>query len=221
MNRLQGGGALCLIAAGLVFFVAEAVTAAAWSTPPYSYAANHISDLGATVCGPHNVRQVCSPLHGVMNAAFILEGVLFLFGALALTAAQRSAPAIPYLALVALHAVGGTLVGLVPETVPPPLGSLHALGALLAIVAGNLAILVGGNTLLRPQLPAWLPPTSLGLGALGLVSFVLFVVVGRLRPEVALSIGGLIERLSAYPINGWELLVGGTLLRRLRSPRPA
>ncbi len=42
--------ALILIAAVLEYVVTEAITAAAWKPPVYSYASNWISDLGAADC---------------------------------------------------------------------------------------------------------------------------------------------------------------------------
>ena len=47
--RQRTAGAV-LIAAGLVFFLAEFIAAAAWTDPPYSYTYHYISNLG--VRGP-------------------------------------------------------------------------------------------------------------------------------------------------------------------------
>ena len=57
------------------FFVAEQIARLGW-TLPYSFARNYISDLGATVC----TSLVCSPRHALMNASFVLQGLLIAGG---------------------------------------------------------------------------------------------------------------------------------------------
>ena len=48
-RRLRASGA-ALVAAPMIFFLAEFTAAAAWTQPPYSYTYNYISNLG--VRGP-------------------------------------------------------------------------------------------------------------------------------------------------------------------------
>ena len=58
------------------YFVAEAAVIAAWSGPePYSRTTGFISDLGAVSCGIYEDRAVCSPLHLLMNASFVVQGL--------------------------------------------------------------------------------------------------------------------------------------------------
>src|SRR6266540_3927025 len=69
----------------LVYFAAQPVVAAAWD-PPYSVAANTISDLGNTSCGVFDrpdgtSAYVCSPRHTLMNATFVVTGLLTTAGA--------------------------------------------------------------------------------------------------------------------------------------------
>jgi membrane protease YdiL (CAAX protease family) len=63
----------------VLFFIGQAVAQAAVATP-FSLIDNNISDLGATTCGPLTIgdyrAEVCSPWHPVMNATFVLSGVL-------------------------------------------------------------------------------------------------------------------------------------------------
>ncbi len=51
------------------YLLAEVFTAAAWSTP-YSFAQDSISSLGVTTCEVGS----CSPMHDVMNSAFVALG---------------------------------------------------------------------------------------------------------------------------------------------------
>ena len=70
----------------LQYFVAEAASIYGWRGS-YSLSRNYISDLGAVGCdiraggliGP--TELLCSPLHGLMNASFLLQGLLISCGA--------------------------------------------------------------------------------------------------------------------------------------------
>ena len=62
-----------------VYLLAEVFTAMAWKKP-YSFRADTISDLGVTTCS----ATMCSPMHLVMNAAFVILGVATIVGAILL-----------------------------------------------------------------------------------------------------------------------------------------
>src|ERR1039457_4552642 len=141
-------GGACWAVGVIQYAVAQIVAAAAW-TRPYSLKNDYISDLGNTACGmfhvPHGTSYyVCSPSHAVMNASFIIFGVLTIAGALLL---QRIWPAgrLARWALIlwVLSGVGKIVVGIVPEN--PHIG-LHLIGALnvpvesVAILLLSLAI---------------------------------------------------------------------------------
>ena len=68
-------GGLCWLLS-LEFFVGQAVAQAAWTGAPYTLVNNEVSDLGITVCETVKGQYLCSPLHTLMNASFILAGVL-------------------------------------------------------------------------------------------------------------------------------------------------
>ena len=81
-------GGACWAVGAVQYAAAQVVAAGAW-TRPYSLKNNYISDLGNTACGmfhvPHGTPYyVCSPSHAVMNASFIIFGVLTITGALLL-----------------------------------------------------------------------------------------------------------------------------------------
>ena len=86
------------------YFVAEAAVIEAWAGPePYSRATGFISDLGAISCGIYEDRAVCSPLHLLMNASFVVQGLALILGAVFLHIAQvdNSAFVNPHKAFVA------------------------------------------------------------------------------------------------------------------------
>ena len=58
------------------YFAAEAIAIAGWRGA-YSFHDNHISGLGAFAC----IGSGCWPLHAMMNASFVLQGVLISAGA--------------------------------------------------------------------------------------------------------------------------------------------
>jgi hypothetical membrane protein len=168
------GAAIAWVTGGLTYLIVEAVAAAAFR-PHYSYAHNLISDLGVT--------------SWLMNTAFCVQGTLFLVGAILSVRAFEARKATLFVTFAAENAVGNIVIAMFH------LGSaVHALGAVLAIVGGNVAILAGSFV----GWPAWYRRVSVGLAALGLVSFTMFVV--RIPPP------GVWERGSVYSIIAWQLL---------------
>ncbi|MGA9494124.1 MAG: DUF998 domain-containing protein [Mycobacterium sp.] len=173
------GLSIAWIAGPLTYLILEAVAAAAF--PHYSYAHNLISDLGI---------PEASPRSAVMNIAFCIQGTLFLVGALFLSRARL------FLTFATENAFGNILIAIFHSGVP-----LHAVGAVLAIVGGNAAILAGS----RVGGPFYWK-VSIALGLFGLVSFVVFALVRT----------GVWERCSVYSILTWQLLIAvGVLWSRL------
>jgi hypothetical membrane protein len=130
----------------LEFFGGQGVAQAAWRTP-YSLLTNSISDLGNTACGtwpPASVNlkslglsatYICSPRHAVMNASFIVAGVLILLGAY-LTRSQWPRRRLTSwgVALLMAAGVGKIIVGLVPENTVVLLHLLGSLGIFCAVI---------------------------------------------------------------------------------------
>jgi hypothetical membrane protein len=204
-DRQVALGAACWVLT-VVFFVGQAVAQAA-STVPYSLAGNNISDLGNTACGTFAQGRyradVCSPLHGVMNATFIATGLLMLSGAVGSRRAwPRRRLTTAGLVMLVLAGAGQVLVGFRPENVS--LG-LHALGAVFGIAGANVGVLLLAVAVWRTS--PWTALLSLVVGVLGLVSFLLFVSA----PSIGLGTG-LVERLAGYPVVLWMIVVGCFLL---------
>jgi len=191
------------------FFVAQFVVQSAWTTP-FSLTRNYISDLGNTACGPFPADSsiyVCSPWHAAMNTSFIVIGVTVVLGAALIRNTFRHARLWWWgLELVALGGFGFVLVGLFPENVNfPP----HRLGATLNFVSGNLGQIVIGASLLgsRPW-QRWCG-YSITSGLVGLLATALFAS----RHYLGTGVGGM-ERLAAYPLPLWTIVMGIVMGRK-------
>ena len=193
-----------LWALSIVFFVGQAIAQAA-STRPYSLATNLISDLGNTACGP----AICSPLHGVMNATFVLVGLCHGIGALATYRAwPRPRPGSVGVLVLAIAGAGLVVAGLSPENVDP---AGHDAGALVGLVCLNLAMLVLGWSLLPAR--RWLARLTYGAGIVG------FVGLGLFLSGVTGAPVGVSERLADYPGAAMVVVLGTVLLGSAASGR--
>lgn len=174
--------AVCWLVGATVYLVCEAVAAA--GSPGYSYAGDYISDLGDAA---------------VMNiGAFVVHGLMFLLGAV--LAGRAALPGRGFVAAAAVNAVGNVLIAVFPSHIPTTV-PWHVIGAALAIVGGNVAVILGGRSS-RHRGHRWL---SVVLGVAGIAC--LAAVVGGAAPA------GLIERGSVYTIIVWELVSAAMLLR--------
>lgn len=166
------------------YFLVEVVVAAR-VVGGYSFAELTVSDLGSVTC-----RDVCSPWHPLMNAAFIGFGVLMGLGAVLLHGRfGTDLRARVITALLVLAGVGSVAVGLVPVDTHP---TLHALVALPVFVAQPVAVgLLGLAT--RDRHPA----TGTALVVTGSVLAVAAVVF------VAADLtggAGAVERIALWPV---------------------
>lgn len=173
------------LSAATTYLVLEAVAAAAFR-PSYSYTDNMISDLGV----PSQASVAW-----VMNTAFCVQGALFLAGAV-LAGGSRSLRA-----LAAANAVGNVVIACFHSG-----SATHAVGAVLAIVGGNAAVLAGSSLI-----GGWHRRVSIGLGVVGLLSFAVFVY-GLKHSGVGPL--GVWERGSVYSITVWQLLTAAALFSR-------
>ena len=204
--------AIALLGAVVTFFVAEAIAAAAWHHPTYSYAADFVSDLGVT--GPAVMFKghlIHSPRAVVMNAGFVVNGVLVALAAMVVLRRRVE----DQLARWHRRLLVGYGVGLVTAAFfhewPSWSFPLHALGATLSIGGGCVAVLLTGRLGDRLDLRTWLANTFTSLGVLGLFFFLVVQVVALVNPTLPSYIGAL-ERLAAYPVAAAELIAGVGLL---------
>ncbi|MFD7025239.1 DUF998 domain-containing protein [Promicromonospora sukumoe] len=202
-------GAVLLILNAATYLMLEATVAAAWRDPVYSYSYNYISDLGVPDVSELQGRLINSPLHVLMNGAFILHGVVFIIAA-ALIWQTIARPELrrTYLALAIMHGIGIGMVGLFPGSAAAlenGTAVLHGAGAVLAIGAGNAAGIVAGIDLARRRLPK-LGTAFIMLGIAGIAAF------GYLLANPGTQIDGIPERISVYTIIASEVLAALALL---------
>jgi hypothetical membrane protein len=215
--------AAVLLLLSAIYFLVQVVVAARWPAEhPYDWSRNTISDLGVPEClgdmsrfgnGPMSDRSICSPWHPLMNAAFVLGGLLFA------GAAACVRPLIPrrwgasLLLLAGANAVGSMLVGAFPGSADEfPSGRadrvlLHPLGAYLAGVSGLILMVMVAIACRR-----WAPGRALGITAafFALVSLVALSAI-LVRADVGLGPGTL-ERLAVDPFIWWRTLAGALIL---------
>jgi hypothetical membrane protein len=211
MNKRWPFTAAAFLLGPVVYLAAEAITAAAWKSPSYSYADNWISDLGSATAGVFQGRELDSPLHVVMNSGFIVQGLLFGIATVLLsrmisgrlrtfTAVTGVVTMIGYIIVGTFH---GSLQAQQNGTLP-----LHFTGATLAILGGNVLALLMGIHWRKNRQTRLIGLVSIVAGAFGLASAtaLLFTFDSGLP-------SGAIERGSVYTIVIWQLAVGTALLR--------
>ena len=206
-GRAAAGAALYVVAT-LQYAVAQVVVASAWD-PPYDWAHNYISDLGNTGCGMFSMPRaapelVCSPLNAVMNASFILSGLLIIAGTVLLWmfwSPRKIAIIAQVLWLIA--GVGKVVVGLIPENTDI---RLHA-SAALNVPVGDVAIFLLSIAIFRQR--RMLAVTGIFVFVVSLIALSLSIAAQFDRPDLLLGLGaGGMERLSSYPANFWLLMAG-------------
>ncbi|MFF7653966.1 DUF998 domain-containing protein [Streptomyces sp. NPDC007983] len=204
-------GAAAWIVGAAQFLAVQLIAGSRWRTP-YSWRDNNISDLGNVHCGmwdDSRPRYVCSPLHGLMNTSFAVQGVLLLLGTL-LTAVHWGRGRMTRAAriLFAVNSGAWILVGLVPADVDE---DLHVLGALLIMGVGNIGLLLAGCAP-RHSLFGRARVAAYGIGAAAVTTAWMFFT----QHDPGIGLGGL-ERVAAFGPQLWTLVMA---LAVLRAPGP-
>lgn len=182
----------------VLYLLVEIFTAGAWKTP-YSFARDSISSLGVTTCGADS----CSPLHDVMNAAFMILGALTILGAALLHKYIPDGRAKKWiLTLAVVVALSTAATGMFPANdgtfvhwtaVLPGFVARHAVLVLLAVSFWNHR--------------RWIAVWSALCAATGLVGAVLL-----LAQTLTFGLG---ERLTLYPLPMWMVVTGVSALLAL------
>jgi hypothetical membrane protein len=213
--------ASALLLAVATFVVAEAVTAAAWDHPAYSYANDFVSDLG--VSGPPTVfkgHAVHSPLAVLLNTAFIVNGALVVVAAALLLRPRGQGRLAQWHRRLLIGYGLGLCIAAILHEAPDWMLPWHAFGATLAIGGGNIAVFLTGRLGGRLGLPSWLARVFTGLGAVGLAFFLIVQALVVVDSTVLPHGIGALERVAAYPlllaqlVGGLGLLVEAAQLRR-------
>jgi hypothetical membrane protein len=189
-NRLRYGALAWLLT--LQFFVVETVAQLQWPVP-YSRADQVISDLGTAL----------SPAATLMNASFVVQGLLIGAGALVLRPALRGLAARIAPVLLGLAGIGALLVGFFPSD---GIGVVHGIGAVLHLVGGGIGLIALAYGV-RPRSEV-LGTTLALLGLIGTAGTIFFLT----GVTDLLGSGGT-ERLAAYPIPIGLALAGLALWR--------
>ena len=222
-DRIRRCLAAGLWLAAALFYVGSELAAASVFSPPYSYAHNYVSDLGVAVCGTiYEGGAICSPLHGLMNGDFIVQGLLFPGAAVALVWSIPTAARLAFVVAATLNGVGNALLGSFPENMPGQFSSTmscHVLGALLAIVFGNATALISVSVARSLGLPRLHRHASVVLPFTAAVSLAMLVGARRSGTMNVLP-DAVWERASVYTITGWEALTAICLLVRTRHRSP-
>lgn len=217
-HRLKIGGIAGML--GIQYFIAECIAAIAWATP-YSWSRNYISDLGVPECLNNGQldRIVCSPLHGVMNAGFIAQAIIVIIVTICLVHLLSKRWSYLVACIAVVYSIGLLMVGLFPGSVAENLGGdstrmmLHGIGALLAIVGGNLLVLVTALGV-RTKFPDYALVSFL-LGIVGIMATLLFAM------QIDLGLGiGTMERIAVNPVALWIILTGAIMFVRLARSKP-
>ena len=203
-------GAIAWVVA-VQFFITQIVVATAWPRH-FSLKTDYISDLGNTFCGSYptgSTHLVCSPWHLAMNLSFMVLGITMIVGAW-LTRDAFPSGWVRTLAAVlfTLAGIGVFIVGMYPENTN---NARHVLGAGVNFVSGNIALIVFGLALAQRPTHRSLMQFSVFAGTLGLLATLLFVS-GHF---FGIGLGGM-ERVAAYPMTVWQIVVGVVFLRGLR-----
>ena len=191
-------GALSWVVSALTYFVAEAVAAAAM--PRYGYATDYISTLGA---------PGLSPLAPLMNAAFVVQAILFPVGAALMVKGSRASKASAFLVFAVLNGIGNFLVATWHSGPSGGGPDWHGVGAFLAIAGGNVAILLGSFVFRRTGGSGAYFAVGVALGALGVACFL------GLTLDTSLTILpiGAWERGCVYSIYVWQAVTAVYFLR--------
>jgi hypothetical membrane protein len=189
-SRYRAGGLAWALT--LQFFVVEAIAAAGFGG--YSYSADVISDLG----------RADSPARLLMNASFVLQGLLILAGALLLGPGLAGTGGRLARALLVISGLGVLLVGLFHSdgnaTVHEIAAGAHLLGGSIGLIALAYAV--------RPRSEGF-GTTLAVLGLIGVIGTIFF------GSAVFLGLGeGGMERVAAYVIPIGLALAGIVLWRQ-------
>lgn len=200
-------GAYLWVLGVVQFLLAMVVVQLAW-THPYSLTQNYISDLGNTSCGL-NAKGVyiCSPLYYVFNDSIIALGVLLIIGAVWVRHVfpPRALSKLGVVLFV-VAGIGAAGVGFFPENVDL---SVHSISALLAFVGGALGALVFAAAVGRSSRWWGFWTYSVVLGAVGLGSWILAVLLAFGVGNLSATLGpGGVERLIGFPTLLWGLFAG-------------
>ena len=194
MKRKVAG--ITFIIGSLYYIIVEAISATQFNASIINtYLFHTISELG--------IPNGNSPLSWLMNSAFILIGLVMLFGSFYKFKDFIVKNNIAYYIFTVITALGVIIVGLIHGGNPLTSG-YHTLGAVMAILGGNILLVLVSRSM--DEFSNYQKAT-LVLGVIGLLAFwIMFFSMGNVYMPT-------IERLSVYPLIVWSFLTGFYLIR--------
>lgn len=194
MKRKVAG--IVFIIGSVYYIIAEAISAAFFNASLFNtYIFHTISELG--------IPNGNSPLFWLMNSAFILIGLMLIFGNLYKFKDCIIKNRYFFYLLTLITGIGVIIVGLIHGGNPFTLG-YHMLGAMMAILGGNVLLIVISRSMDNFKT---YQKTTLILGIFGLIAFwIMFFNIRSVYMPV-------FERLSVYTLILWSFISGVYLLK--------
>ena len=194
MKRKVAG--IVFIVGSLYYILAEAISAAFFNASLFNtYIFHTISELG--------IPNGNSPLFWLMNSAFILIGIMLIFGNFYKFKDYIVKKRAVFYILTLITGIGVIIVGLIHGGNPFTLG-YHMLGAMMAILGGNILLVVVSRSM---EDFGTYQKLTLALGVFGLIVFWIMFF------NMELGYMPVFERLSVYTMIIWSFLTGVYILR--------
>ena len=187
---------IVFIFGSLYYLLAEAISAFSFNDLlTNTYLFHTISELG--------IPNANSPLAFLMNSAFIIIGLTFLFGNFYKFKELIIKNKIVFYILTIVAAVGVIIVAMIHAGNPVTDG-YHSLGAIMAILGGNLLLIIVSRSMDKFES---YQKITLALGIIGLIAFwIMFFNMQSLYMPI-------FERLSVYTLIIWSFISGVYLLK--------
>lgn len=192
-NKVAG---IVLVIGSVYYVLAEAISATFFNDSIFNtYIFHTISELG--------IPNANSPLFFLMNSAFILIGLTLLFANFYKFKDFIVKNKVLFYVLTCITSFGVIIVGLIHGGNPLTLG-YHALGAIMAILGGNVLLILISKSM--DEFGLYQKITFI-LGCIGLFAFwIMFFNIESIYMPV-------FERLSVYTMIIWSFLTGFYLLK--------
>ena len=190
---------IVFILGSLYYLLAEAISAFSFNDLlTNTYLFHTISELG--------IPNINSPLAFLMNSAFVIIGLTFLFGNFYKFKDFIIKNKAVFYILTLIAAIGVIIVALIHAGNPVTDG-YHSLGAIMAILGGNILLIIISRSMDKFET---YQKITLALGIIGLIAFwVMFFNMESLYMPI-------FERLSVYTLIIWSFISGVYLLRNTK-----
>lgn len=187
---------IVFIFGSLYYLLAEAISAFSFNDLlTNTYLFHTISELG--------IPNINSPLAFLMNSAFVIIGLTFIFGNFYKLKDFIIKNKVVFYILTIVAAIGVIIVALIHAGNPVTDG-YHSLGAIMAILGGNLLLIIISRSMDKFET---YQKVTLTLGIIGLIAFwIMFFNMESIYMPV-------FERLSVYTLIIWSFFSGVYLLK--------